>query len=69
MENNYIKVEGYPDLVRDPSTGAIINTDKNAYQNYINSRNRKLQEIERIENLENDINDIKNLIHKILEKL
>jgi len=69
MKKDYIKVEGYPDLVRDPSNGAIINNDKNAYQSYIDSRNRKLREIERIENLEKDMSDIKDLMHKILEKL
>jgi len=69
MEKDYIKVEGYPDLVRDPSNGAIINNDKNAYQSYIDSRNRKLREIERIENLEKDMSDIRDLMHKILEKL
>ncbi|WJZ48415.1 hypothetical protein [Synechococcus phage DSL-LC02] len=69
MEKNYIKVEGYPDLVRDPSTGAIINNDKNAYQNYLDSRDRKLRELERIENLEKDMSEIKSLMHKILDKL
>jgi hypothetical protein len=69
MEKDYIKVEGYPDLVRDPSNGAIINSDKDAYKNYIDSRNRKLREIERIENLEKDMSEIKNIMYKILDKL
>lgn len=69
MEKNYIKVEGYPDLVRDPSNGAIINTDKNAYENYIKSKERKLKEMERIENLEKDMSEIKMLMNKILDKL
>jgi len=63
MEKDYIKVEGYPDLVRDPSNGAIINSDKDAYKNYIDSRNRKLREIERIENLEKDMSEIKNIMY------
>ena len=69
MEKDYIKVEGYPDLVRDPSNGAIINTDKTAYQNYIDSKNRKIRELERIETLEKDMSEIKDLMHKILDKL
>lgn len=69
MEKDYIKVEGYPDLVRDSSNGAIINRDKSAYQNYIDSRDRKLKEIERIESLEKDMSEIKVIMNKILDKL
>ena len=32
MSKEYLKVEGYDNLVRDNNSHAIINTDKSAYQ-------------------------------------
>jgi len=73
---DYIKVEGHSDLVRDSQTTAIINSNKEEYQNYIYSRKRKLAEIEKMQQMENqidtltdEISEMKNLLTKILEKL
>jgi hypothetical protein len=67
-----VKVKDEINLFRDTSTNAIINTDMQAYNNYINSRKIKEQEFERIENIENelidvksDLNEIKNLLRKL----
>ena len=67
-----VKVKDEINLFRDVSTNAIINTDMQAYNNYINSRKIKEQEFERIENIENelidvksDLNEIKNLLRKL----
>ena len=32
-----IKVEGHPNLYRDENSGAIINCDSTAYNQYVNS--------------------------------
>ncbi len=63
------KVEGYSELVRDMETGAIINNDRTAYQNYIQLRQQKLKEQERLEKVESEITEIKSLLHKLLDKL
>ena len=67
-----VKVKDEINLFRDTSTNAIINTDMQAYNNYINSRKIKEQESKRIENIENelidvksDLNEIKNLLRKL----
>lgn len=67
-----VKVKDEKNLFRDVSTNAIINTDMQAYNNYINSRKIKEQESKRIENIENelidvksDLNEIKNLLRKL----
>lgn len=72
--NNYLKVEGNPNLLRDARTNAIINTDKNLVNSYIANKNRKIQQSNAIENIENeinsmksDINEIKTLLHKLLK--
>ena len=36
--SNFIPVEGNSDLVRDPNTDQIINTNASAYQQFINRR-------------------------------
>ena len=42
-----IKVEGYQNLYRDENSGAIINTDSLAYNQYVNSlEQRQLQKKE-----------------------
>ena len=33
MEDNFVKVEGHPDLSRDIKSGAIINRNRGAYEN------------------------------------
>jgi len=64
-----IRVEGEENLYRDPKSHAIINTDKNAYQNYLDSRNRKLAELNEIETLKNDVAELKDMMRLLIEKL
>ena len=66
---DYKKVEGHADLVRDLHTGAIINNDKLAYQNYVHMKNEKLRERERLNNMEKELDNIKIILNKILDKL
>ena len=70
-----IKVEGHSDLRRDESTGAIINVNNSAYNNYlIRQRNRDAQDNELetmkedLDSLKSDINDIKNLLSQLVQK-
>jgi hypothetical protein len=60
-----IKVEGQPDLVRDPNSGAIINTNKSNVA--IIKEARKKSE-ERLQTLENDVSEIKDMLKKLLNK-
>ena len=65
----YKNVEGYGDLVRDTSTGAILNINKNEISA---ARRRKLerrQKEKEFEDLKNEVGDIKNMLTKIIEKL
>ena len=39
--SNLIPVEGNNDLVRDPKTDQIINTNTSAYEQYISQRKRR----------------------------
>jgi len=67
MMNNrkYAKVEGHPNLLRDLSTNAIINTDSIASEQYLKTRKRKFQDQEKISSMESEIEDIKSSINEI----
>jgi len=61
----YIKVKDHLNLVRDPKTNAILNTNKNEYDEYMKRRYKKLSESQRVGELESDIEMIKNDLETI----
>ena len=63
--SNLIPVEGNSDLVRDPNTDQIINTNASAYQQYINRREKRKIEKEKSLNIEEDIANLKNELGEI----
>ena len=71
--SNYIPVEGNSDLVRDPTTDQIINTNENAYQQYIIRRQKRKSEKEKaltveqdLANLKSELGEIKSLLKELL---
>ena len=73
--NDYLKVQGYNNLVRDTNTRAIINKDKNAY----NLAKRRAEEAQRqrdeirgatreINNLKCEMHEIKSMLKTLLER-
>ena len=73
--SNLLKVEGHDSLVRDVTSGAIINKSEAEYTKYIKQkeafqlRRAEMQrQAEEINNLKNDLSEIKSLLQKILEK-
>ena len=63
--SNYIPVEGNTDLVRDPNTDQIINTNASAYQQYISRREQRKREKEKSLNVEEDIANLKSELSEI----
>ena len=62
---DYIKVKGYDNLIRDPKTNSIINTNMSEYNEYISRRDSKLKENEKVNNLESDITNMKEDLDEI----
>ena len=65
----YKKVDGHESLVRDVSTVAILNINKDEISA---ARKRKLerrQKEKEFEDLKNEVSDIKIMLTKIIEKL
>ncbi len=63
-----IKVEGHLNLYRDEETGAIINRDVTAYNQYVNSIETKKLRKEELDEMKKDIDEIKSLLREILNK-
>jgi len=63
--SNFIPVEGNSDLVRDPNTDQIINTNASAYQQYISRREQRKLEKEKSLNVEEDIANLKSELGEI----
>ena len=67
--SDYIKVQGYSNLVRDTNSNAIINKDKNAY----NLAKRRAEEAQKqrdeIRGASREINNLKCEMHEIKSML
>ena len=61
----HTNVEGHADLVRDNSTGAILNNDTSQYNQYLSQRAKRKQGTERIDNMETDLKSLKDDINEI----
>ena len=65
-------------LVKDPTTGAVINTDKNAFEIYKAQRNtskkqqealKSVEEIQQeVTSLKEDMNDIKSMLAILIQR-
>ena len=65
------KVEDYPDLVRDLSTNAIINTNETAFEQRLNKMKKvelDKKQSEDIVKLKEDVKEIKELLKKLASK-
>ena len=75
MSKEYLKVEGYDNLVRDNNSHAIINTDKSAYQRAVarskaaaKERDEIRSNAREINNLKCEMHEIKDMLKKVLDK-
>ena len=57
-----IKVDGHRNLYRDETSGAIVNTDFSAYNQYVSSLQRSRIQKEEMAKMKNDIDQIKSLL-------
>ena len=62
-----IKVEGHKNLSRDERSGAIVNCDDVAYDNYVRSVKASEKKKNEIDQMKNDIQDIKDALKELKE--
>ena len=61
-----IPVEGNPGLYRDKFSGAIVNCDSAAYNQYLNSLSIRDSQKRELDEMRNDIDEIKSLLKELL---
>ena len=61
-----IKVEGYQNLYRDEESGAIINCDTLAYEQYVNSLSYRESQKRELDKMKKDIDEIKTLLQELV---
>ena len=71
----YVKIENANGLVRDMSSGAVLNTNQTDYENYLNrkrqselSKEQTSKQVEEINNLKNEISEIKQMLLALMNK-
>jgi tetrahydromethanopterin S-methyltransferase subunit B len=62
LSQEYKRVKGYPNFVRDPGTGAIININRDELK-------QKKEKEERLNKIESDVNELKDTLNEILTLL
>lgn len=65
----YVKVKDHSNLVRDPKSNSIINTNKSAYNQYVTRRNAKNEEVNKAQTMEEDLANLKGEINEIKDLL
>ena len=65
----YLKVKDHSNLVRDPESNGIINTNKSAYDEYVIRRDAKNEEVNKAQNMEEDLANLKGEIDEIKDLL
>lgn len=61
-----IPVKGHPNLYRDEHSGAILNCDSIAYNQYVNSLNNRESQKDELNKIKQDIDEIKSLLREIV---
>ena len=64
-----IPVKGHSNLFRDENTNAIVNTDKTAYENYINSRRVNSDKQFELDEMKKEIEELKSLLNNLASKI
>tara|TARA_Y100001938_G_scaffold148086_1_gene230855 strand:+ start:2750 stop:2968 length:219 start_codon:yes stop_codon:yes gene_type:complete len=62
-----IRVEGHKNLYRDEKSGAIINCDEVAYDNYVRSLKSSEKKKNEMDQMKSDIQDIKDALKELKE--
>tara|TARA_X000000950_G_scaffold220691_1_gene265805 strand:+ start:14101 stop:14310 length:210 start_codon:yes stop_codon:yes gene_type:complete len=66
---NKVKVKDSNSLYRDEDSGAILNCNDAAYDNYLKLKERKLEEAAQMDKLKDDVDELKDMMKLILSKL
>jgi len=66
---SHIKVKDYEHFVKDPSTGAVLNTDQNILirrNSEVEKMKKEASQEQKINSIEKDLAEIKDLLRKLV---
>ena len=63
-----IRVKGHTNLYRDENSGAIVNCDAAAYNQYLNIVNNRESQKKELDMIKQDITEIKSLLKELLNE-
>ena len=63
------KVEGHDNLYRDEESNAIINTDRAAYDNYINVRRVNSDKRAEMDDMKKELAELKSLLKELTSNI
>ena len=70
----FVKIQNKDGLIRDLSSGAVINTNRTEYENYLQKRNASKelnhqikQNTDKIEKIESDVTEIKEMLAMLIK--
>ena len=61
-----IKVKDSNSLYRDEDSGAILNCNDTAYDNYLKMKQNKLNEVDEMDKLKDDVDELKDMMKLIM---
>ena len=64
-----IKEKDSNSLYRDEESGAILNCNDTAYDNYLKMKENKMKEVSEMDKLKDDVDELKDMMKLILSKL
>ena len=64
-----VKVKDSNSLYRDEESGAILNCNDAAYNNYLKMKENKMKEVCEMDKLKDDVDELKDMMKLILSKL
>jgi len=64
-----LPVEGHKNLFRDENTNAIINSDRVAYQDYLNNRRINSDKQAELDAMKSEIETLKSMLNELASKI
>ena len=69
MSNDWAKVKGLSSFERDPVSRALINTNTDAYNEYMDRREKDKHKKLEITKLKTEVSELKSLVKQLMDKL
>jgi hypothetical protein len=66
--DRYVRVDNYPNLVRDRETGAVLNINTEEIKKKRQQKMLAKQQAHEINELKNEVSELKSLLRQLLEK-